>query len=350
MTEGVPPIDASLRDEVFTSTIGRVPASAAADLRTYFLEVHRYCVRWINVFGEHGQQPAGASAFVLSERLDLDPVYEEHAGEFSAVGRLDADPPPVMPGPIVLTSRNLRLAFARECDDTHVIGIVQELRSLGLADRPTAIFLPSERALSFYPYGVDDKPSLETDTAALAGLDPSDILSLVNYFHEHWTRFPDGFGACWDNASLRIVERNAERNIRNALFVFLSMVVYRTQYVAREHQLSNGRVDIFIYGVVLADEGAHHVLELKVLRSRSSGWRANAGRTRSYGEPGIKRYVERGLRQAQRYKAATNAAEAFLLCFDARLEGSEIDVHTYASTLGVEYRRYFMESSVSEAQ
>ena len=338
-------MDPILRDEVFVSKVGEVPPLAAVGLNAFLLEVHRWCVRWL----ERNQAETGnACAFVLSDRLDLDPVYEEHASEFIACGRLDVAPPSGMPGPIVLTSSNLRLALSHHCREPHVSGIARELKELGLGVRPTVIFVPPQRTLTFYANGVDNKASMEANAGTLRSLDPTDVKSLLHYFHENWTRYPDGYGPCWDNPGERIVERNAERNVRNSLFVFLSMVVYRSQYVAREHQLPNGRADILIYGIVLGDEMSHRVLELKVLRSRSIGWQPGKGKVRTYSDAGNKRYVERGLRQAQRYKSATNAAEAFLCCFDARLTNSEIDVHDYAKALDVCYCRYFMESSASE--
>lgn len=338
------PDDPDLRAQVFASAIGDAPASAAAELRTYFLDVHRCCVRWLEASAN--PDTARPTAFVLSERLDLDDVYAGNASSFLAIGRLDGSVLPSSFGSIVLTSRNIRLAYARSAPVDTVNGIVHELRRLGLGTRPTAMFVPAERMLSFFYNGVDDAPTVTANTGVLAKLDPADLLGLIEYFHENWTRYPDGLGACWDNAGTRVVERNAERNIRNHLFVFLSMVIYRTDYIAREHQLPNGRVDIFLYGLALDEFEKHRVIELKVLRSRSIGWK---GKGRTYSDELNKRYVEKGLRQAHRYRAATNALAAFLFCFDARLDDAHIEVDAYATSLGITWRRFFMESSAHES-
>jgi hypothetical protein len=338
------PLDPDLRAQVFASVIGDAPPSAAAELRTYFLDVHRCCVRWLEANAD--VSAARPTAFVLSERLDLDEVFENNAQTFVPLGRLDGPALPSAFGSIVLTSRNIRLAYSRGAPNDTVIGIVEELRRLGLGGRPTAIFVPGEKTLSFFNNGVDNRPTVAANAGALAKLDPANLLSLIEYFHENWTRYPDGLGACWDNAGNRIVERNAERNIRNHLFVFLSMVVYRTDYIAREHQLPNGRVDIFLYGLAVDDPEKHRVIELKVLRSRSIGWK---GKGRSYSDDVNKRYVEKGLRQARRYRTATNALAAYLFCFDARLEDAHIEVDAYAASLEVTWRRFFMESSAHES-
>ncbi len=341
-----PPLDPELGGEVFVSLLGDLPPSAAGDVRTYFLEVHRCCIRSLSAPAEGVAR--SATAFVLSDRIDLDPVYEAHSSEFTQTTRLDlaTDAPPL--GPLLLTSLNLRLVYRKDSPDRTVAGLVADIRALGLGTRPTAVFVPSERTLTFYYGGVDNQPSMRADTGALANLDPKDMLALGSYFHENWTRFPDGLGTCWDNAGTRVVQRHAERDIRNSMFVFLSMVVYRSPYVVREHQLTNGRVDIFIFGAAIgSDSTQHRVVELKVLRSRAVGWKVG-GKKRDYTEAGNKRYVERGLRQAARYRHASSAAEAYLLCFDARLEDLDFDVHGYATSLSVSYRRYYMESTASE--
>jgi hypothetical protein len=338
-------IDRLLQQDVFVTTLGEVPPGSAGELRTYLLEVHRCCVRSIIASGD---DVGSATAFVLSDRIDLDPVYEARSADFSAVARLDGQDSGKVAGPILLTTANLRLVFHSDAIETTVAGIVTRLRELGLGDRPTVIFVPAERTLTFYQSGADNKPQIKTDALLDPALDPSNIVGLVDYFHDNWTRFPDGFGSCWDNATDRIVHRNAERHVRDNLYVFLSMVVYKSRYVIREHQLPNGRVDIFVFGFAIGPtDDSHRVIELKVLRSRSIGWKGK--KTRQYSEKANKRYVEQGLRQAARYRASTRALEAFLFCFDCRIANLDIDVVAAAGTSSVTYRRYFMESTASEA-
>jgi hypothetical protein len=337
------PLDAALGAEVFVSSLGELPPGHAASLRTYFLDVHRCCIRSLAALGD----VEGSTAFVFSERIDLDPMLDADASGFAHSARLDLHDDAPKLEPILLTSANLRLVYAKQCPDRTVAGLVAEIRAIGLSTRPTAIFSPSERTLTFYYAGVDDQPSMHANTDVLSGLDPKDVLALADYFHEKWTRFPEGLGTCWQNAGTRVVERNAERNIRNSMFVFMSMVVYRSRYVIREHQLTNGRVDIFIFGAALGPAPAdHRVVELKVLRSRSVNWKIG-GKNRNYSEKGNRRYVESGLRQAARYRLDSGASEAYLLCFDARLDNIDVDVHGLAGSLAVAYRRYYMESSSS---
>lgn len=334
-------MDAALSEQVFVSMVGDVPSLAASNLYSFFLEVHRCCARHLEF---ETNLSGSACAFVLSERVELDPIYEKYSSEFAASPRLDDQKQPSIPGPIILTTRNLRLAFSKSCSDTTMAGVADELKKIGLGDRATAVFVPAHRTLVFYPNGVNNKATFRADHASLKQLNPADVPALLEYFHQNFTRYPDGVGTCWDNATERIVERNAERNVRNHLFVFLSMVVYGSDYITREHQLPNGRADIFIYGFVYGNKEDSRVLELKVLRSKSIGWKKGMP-SKAYSDKVNKGYVEKGMRQAHRYKKAIGAFEAYLCCFDARLKDVEIDVADYAVSLGVIYRRYFMESS-----
>jgi hypothetical protein len=338
-------LDLGVQREILVSRIGINPTQPAAAVNAFFEEVYRYCVRLM----VNTPTVSGALAFILCEHgIDVDPVYEVYSKEFISTGRLDVEMAPIPLGPIVLTTRNLRVAFATHCEETDALGVGKRLQVLGLGSRPTVIFVPSQRMLTFYGSGVDQKPSLSQRTDFFAGQDLSNIDALLDHFHQHWTRYPSGYGTCWDNATNRIVERNAERNIRNHLFLFLGMIVYKSPYIIREYDRPNGRVDIFVFGIAVDEPDHDQVLELKVLRSRSSGWTAEGGKKRSYSDAANVRYVQRGLRQAKRYIDSTRAIAGFLLCFDARLGNTEIDVRDYACELGVKYRRYYMESSVEE--
>ena len=300
MPELDPTIDAVLQQEILVSRIGENPSQAASATGSFFEEMYRFCVRYMAAATTIGEE---AIAFALSENgIDVDPVYEDHSDLFEPSGGLDLNKmPPTTIGPVVLATRNLRMAYSTTSKEADALGVAKRLRELGLGSRPTAVFVASQRLLTFFPTGVDQKAVLSAKTDAIAALDPADLDGVLSYFHDNWTRYPTGFGTCWDNATTRVVERNAERNIRNHLFVFLGMVVYRSKYVVREYDRPNGRIDIFIFGVAMNEPDQERVLELKVLRSRSIGWAASSGRTRSYSDASNHRYVERGLRQAKRY-------------------------------------------------
>lgn len=342
----LPGFDLDLAEAVFVSNIGHVPPYAAANLESFFVAIHRCCVDWLTANKEIADQ-AHATAFVLSERAEIDPALEEEE-TFTPFGRMDRDPPVDLPGRIIVASRNLRLTFARVPSQPNVKSMVGDLKALALGGRPTAIFVPAEKTLTVYRRGVDDEPTSLTDMEALAQLNPADLTALLVYFHENWTRYPDGRGACWDNAGNRVVEKNAERNIRNALYNLLALGIYRGDYVVRELQLPNGRADICILGYAAGNPNNHRVIELKVLRSRPSGWAPGAP-NRKYSRAHNERYIRLGLLQAGRYRTSSAAVESHLACFDAQLEDDDIDVADRALELGVTYHRFFMESSVTGA-
>jgi len=340
-----PSVDDGLQQAVFVSKIGENPSRPASTISSFFQDVYRFCVRSLEAQIWTG---AETIAFVLSEEgLDVDTAFDAHSHAFTHIGRLDQETVAGFTGSVVLATRNLRLAYSASAVTNDAPGISSRLSELGLGSRPTALFVPGQKLLTEYHEGIEQKPRSKTDTSAIQSLDPKDLDGLLNYYHEHWTRYPSGYGTCWDSAANRIVERNAERNIRNSLFIFLEKVVYRSKFVVREYDRSNGRVDIFIFGIVMDDPDNDRVLELKVLRSRSIGWKPGSA-TRTYSDANNRRYVLRGLNQAKRYIDSTGSKEAFLVCFDARLTDAEISVEAEATALGVSYRRFFMETAADD--
>jgi len=250
-------LNPGVQREILVSRIGINPTQPAVEIHAFVEEIYRYLVR----FMKQNLAVSGALAFVLSEHgIDLDPVYEQYSKDFISTGRLDVETAPVPSGPVVLTTRNLRVAFATTCEQTDALGVGKRLHAPGLGSRPTVIFVPSQRMLTFYGSGVDQKPSLSQSTDLFAGQDLSDLDALLDHFHERWTRYPSGYGTCWDNATNRVVERNAERNIRNHLFLFLGMIVYKSPYIIREYDRPNGRVDIFVFGIAVGEPGQDQVL------------------------------------------------------------------------------------------
>lgn len=348
MSDIDPSIDDALQKDVFISRIGENPSRPASATSSFFQEVYRFCVRSLEAGIWSGTETI---ALVLSEDgIDLDPVFDAYSQAFTYIGRLDHDGVASLPGHVILTTRNLRLAYSTTAATVDAPGISSRLRELGLGSRPTALFVPGQKLLSEYHEGIEQKPRSKADAGELQSLDTKNLDTLLNYFHENWTRYPSGYGTCWDNATNRVVERNAERNVRNALFVFLEKVVYRSNFVVREYDRPNGRIDIFIFGIVMNEPDQDRILELKVLRSRSIGWKPDKGRARTYSDDSNKRYVLRGLNQAKRYIDSTASKNAFLVCFDARLLDVELTVHSEADALGINYRRYFMESAADDGK
>jgi hypothetical protein len=340
-----PSIDDALQQDVFVSRIGENPSRPASTTSSFFQDVYKFCVRSLEAQIWSGDETI---AFVLSEDgIDVDPAFDAHSHVFTHIGRLDQESVTSFTGNVVLATRNLRLAYSTSATTGDALGVSSRLSELGLGSRPTVLFVPGQKLLTEFHEGIEQKPRSKTNTGEIHSFDPKDLDALLNHFHENWTRYPSGYGTCWDNAAHRIVERNAERNIRNSLFVFLEKVVYRSKFVVREYDRSNGRIDIFIFGIAMNEPDNDRVLELKVLRSRSIGWKPEKA-TRTYSDACNRRYVLRGLNQAKRYIDSTGSKDAFLVCFDARLADVEIPVQTEASALGVSYRRYFMETAADD--
>ncbi len=342
-TDDLPPgINPELQSDVFATTVGVLTPRDVGIVETFFTEVVKFCNRWLATHG----QTSTPLVFLLSNRPDLDPLLEK----FVAVGSWTPHGDPPRLGPLVLSSANMRVVYEKVVSGQTLPELLQHIAALGLDARPAAVFIPAVRGLTFYRQGLGTR-GIETGALNLTLEQRENVVQLLAAFHDEYTRYPDGVGNCWISAGDRLVQSNAERSIQQSLYIYLSRVIYQTSYITREHQLPNGRADIWIYGTVLGeDPGAHCLIELKVLRSRSSTW---AIRRRPNGTPYPDRpaafnrdYVQRGARQAASYKAAGGAARAILCCFDARVSNDEIEtLPAYATDLNVEYFRYYMESA-----
>jgi hypothetical protein len=329
-------IDKDLLKQVFVTTIGEVRPEDVPEYEVFFIEVVHYCYRWIE---KHGMPPSTPIVFIYSERIDLDPSLDSFE---PIAGWSKQQPLEELPGALVLTSSNLRVAYSRSAGAASLPDLVAEITDLGLEARVAAVFVPSAKCLAFHAQGVANRGH-QSGAPSLSQAQRQDPAVLLDLFHDEYTKYPDGLGNCWISATNRVLFRNAEMAIRNSLYVYLARVHYRTEYIVREMQLPNGRSDIWIFGKVLGKDDAHCVIELKVLRSRSSTWAPGAHKP-DRSEEFNKRYVERGARQVAGYKQQGHATRAFLCCYDGRVTDTEVDgIPAYAQARGVEYRRYFME-------
>ena len=270
---------------------------------------------------------------------------EENFDSWEQCERLTEDTCPIPKGRLVLCSRNLKLSVCQGADLVHLPEAIIYIRSLGLGDRPAVVLVPQEGLMVVHPDGVDGHASESKALAKipeLADIDTGNLESCLEKFHVLETLYPSGLGCVWINAKDRLVERNAERSIRDNLFKFLRWQVFQDRRVIREHQQPNGRIDIFIYGDP-DDWGDDKLIELKILRSRPSTW--IKGKSKDHPDSQSIKYVQRGIAQTARYRDVTGVRHAYLCCFDARLENNDLGLFDKADDAGIILRCYYMESS-----
>lgn len=319
---------------------GRSPYGAT-DPRLFFDEVGLFFSALMSC---GGAPAAGTFAFVGSEQPHLEADFDE----WKLIGSLRKDAPKLPDGPLILCTSNLKLALCRHDGQMTVPQLEAKIREYSLSDRPIAFVIPSEAVIIAHPFGLDggEERNALAQIPELQDIDPNDIGACIEKFHELHTLYPSGVGAVWINAGKRLVERNAERSIRDNLYKFFRWQILRSRFVTREVQLTNGRIDIYISANSSDDAADDKLIELKVLRTRASTWTEGK---KQHSDESVKKYVIRGIHQARRYKDETKVGSAYLCCFDARVSNNGLEVDRAANEQTIIYRRYFMESSAKEA-
>lgn len=298
----------------------------------------KLCLAWL----EAATAPmSGAYAFVLSEHPALDDAIDD--SKFPNLRNLQkASVHDIIDTRIFVCSANLKVSFSPEFGSRNTSQIISWLGANGIGDRPTLVFQPTEGMILWYPDGVATGTAINYVTD-LQKEDVFDLEKYADHFHEHWTKWPTGFGGkIWHDHKERIVIKRAEDCVRDDLFVYLSLVVYRTGNIVRENLMTNGRSDLWIYSRYSGDTAGSAVVELKVLRSKSFSIDKKA---RTYSDKVIEEYVKKGIRQASEYKASGKAEKAFCWCFDARAANNNLPVHPNAISAGVSLKLFWMESN-----
>jgi hypothetical protein len=253
-----------------------------------------------------------------------------------------------MGGRIFLTTSPMLavLSSATRCEGLEDIALA--LANFDFKALPTLIVDPAHNEVLYCPEGiVGDRITLALHGRKLTPVTVGNIDNALEDFHRDHTQYPEGYTHCFDDRRERVLRREAEAIIRDALFLQLKRDTFQTQYLAREEQLTVGRPDISIYEAPDLTRAAC-IFELKVLRSRGTT-RQLRGKPKPYDDKTMWRHARMGLSQARKYKRATNAKLAYLVCFDGRdINAPQSDIEQLCDQYGVISKRYYMETSTRD--
>ncbi len=251
-------------------------------------------------------------------------------------------------GRLFLTTSPMLAVHSSTAQYVGLEGIALALSHFDFKILPTLIVDPARNEVLYCPEGiVGNRITLALDGRKLTPVTVENIDNALEYFHQDHTQYPEGYTHCFDDRKKRVLRREAEAIIRDALFLQLKRDTFQTQYFAREEQLTVGRPDISIYEAPDLAKAAC-IFELKVLRSRGTT-RQLGGEPKSYDDKKMWRHARMGLSQARKYKQATNATLAYLVCFDGRdINAPQSDIEQLCVGYGVISKRYYMETSTRD--
>lgn len=321
---------------------GRESDSGHAFLLRVSQWMHGWSEQCLAELGVSGLKAVAPFAVVMPPLAGADPLAGWADAPF-----FDLEPPSDLGGYIAITSSSFAHVRTLRTGCTKLAELAERLSALGLRDQPMAVVVPGKGLVQLCPDGVfSEKISINLDAAPLTDIDEATMDRELGSFHDLCTRYPDGVSHSWHDRKQRVLRREAEAIIRDALFMYLNWKAFRTKSVIREHQTTVGRADIS-----LLDNSGHQavtacVMELKVLRSRGM---TKSKKEKPYKPETMRRHCLMGVKQAIKYKRAENAPLAYLCLFDGRDDDDEVvDARTAANAEDIKYRRYFMETSTRD--
>lgn len=339
-------VDRSSMQAVLRARLQAVNGRESDSGQAFLLRVSKWMYGWsqqcLAEKGAAGMQSIAPFAVVMPPLGGTEP-----SAGWADVPFFDEEPPSDLGGYIAITSTSFAHVQTLSTGCTRLKDLGERLSDLGLRDQPMAVVVPSKGLVQLCPGGVfGEKISINLDAAPLTDVDETTMDRELKSFHDLCTRYPDGVSHAWHDRKQRVLRRDAEAIVRDALFVYLSWKAFRSKIVLREHQTSVGRSDISLLDNSSNQAITACIMELKVLRSRGMTKSKNE---KLYKPETMRRHCLMGVKQAIKYKSAENAPLAYLCLYDGRDADNEVvDARTAADAGVILYRRYFMETSTRD--
>lgn len=232
--------------------------------------------------------------------------------------------------------------------------IFNEVDKLKLGSHPAFVFDPNatDPELRYYPEGLAEPERVQRIVIAQSNFTLEALDKVLKRFHESNIVTPDAAVAeqtPWTDAAKYWPRVNTEAFLQGLLRSALS-VAFLDFSIRFEVRGNEGRCDLLIVSPHKSQHHAwlyHAALELKVLRSFSSGGKSIA-KTRTA------KAISDGLLQAIAYKSEQSAEVGMLCCFDMRTpahcdgDGCFSPVAKKAESSAVELRRYRLFGSSAD--
>lgn len=280
----------------------------------------------------------------------------------SEAGALAADREPIadngslsFAGCFWITGPAFKSAYRRLFTATTPAGIFCEVENLGLGDRPVFVFDPNatDLELRYYPRGLSDTETVQSFLISQHEFSIEALDRVLQRFYETSIRTPDsklGREGPWNDPEKYIPRPDTEAFLQNWLKIAVNAFFQSPFSCEFEKPGNEGRCDLMLVSRHPTQKNTqihHAVMELKVLRSRTSGNNPVSATARETA-------IEGGLKQAIAYKNEQNAAMAMLCCFDMRTVSHCDDNNCFSSiserakASDIELRRYRLYGSSAD--
>ncbi|PYP88740.1 MAG: hypothetical protein DMF61_06035 [Blastocatellia bacterium AA13] len=315
--------------EFVESELADLSVSSADDPLNFIDEVIAWLHRWANTY--EIQISLDKPAYCCFVGCDRVAQVAESLGEFSLQRHFRDDTPQDLLGRVYISSPTLHSVFSRDIAAASIEGLENELERLGLTSHAVVIFNAGSKRALWRTATRRELTTIQIGGAFDAVLRSEDFEKQLKNFYVDYLATPQGFARPWKNASKLKTKDELELEVRNCLLMFLRLQYKTSLWVIPESHESTGRADLKVFFI---EERVVYFLELKVFRASDS-----ESYTLDWGKKGIA--------QAHSYRLANDQCQvAYACCYDARGRDVEIaELVTYANTMNVLYRRYFMYQS-----
>lgn len=313
-----------------------LPVGDADDPVNFVIEVVNCLNRWAAAYKvEISLDKPVYCCFVNCERVRQ--IAEQHG--FTSRQYFRDDTPQDLLGQIYLCSPTLQSVFSHTLTAASIHDVTNEIARLGLSSQAVVIFNAATKE-AFWRHQLSGEMVPIKIAEAVEQLQTSDFDEELKRFYVEFTATPQGYVKPWRNAQKLLTKERLENEIRDYLCVFLKLKHEKWLTVTRESYEPTGRADLKVYFIF---ERVSFFLELKVFRAYEQ-----SGKTIK--KVPLKATIDvgkMGVAQAHAYRLANDPdGVAYACCYDARGTDKDIDdVKTYADSMNVRYRRYFMYQS-----
>jgi hypothetical protein len=342
------PLGGAKRDELATvvvETFGTDPNFEASEMAIAIDSLSRVIATRM-AHSDWPNDPKQLAVFVVSDRVrDL-------------AGTLNATREPILDngsrsitGKLWLAGPTFASGYFATFVATDPAGVFEEVKTKGMGDRAALVFDPSatDPEIRYYPNGLNQDErvqrfSIANEVFSLVALD-----KVLRQFHEDNIITPDAAlpnFSPWTDSAKYFPRKDTEVFLQGMLKMVLSIAFGKCR-VDFEVRGTEGRCDLLISSrsaTVPSGWVSHAALELKVLRSFTSGGNSVSAPTRE-------KAVSKGLLQAIAYRREQDAEEGMLCCYDMCLPkhygGTNIfkNVLTQAKRNKIQLRSYRLYGS-----
>lgn len=307
-----------------------------SDEDLFINDVARYLQRWLDNTDEAEAKKVRPSLFVFAQDVDAEELFAglELAPSFRK--SLDQD----LEGNVHACSIGLRKVARKFVGFKDTSAALSWATKVAGTDVTAVVFVPKTRVAMIKRSWANpnDCETLEFGHAAGTVFDFAQVDSLLDQFHEDWTKSHQGRCRVWAKATLRKLNANAELQIQGCLRGYFELTVRPRGVLVEEEfftHLGRGDVRLIRWKPTGSKPSGGSIevciMELKVLRPEKS---ANFNL----------KWALSGIQQALDYRAAEKyPGPSFLCCFDARkVDAAMPKVEALAKAVGVSSKRFFM--------